>query len=601
MWRGTAPCPLVPIVLLLLVLLCCAPPAVAQDAPRPPDVSAPPRYIAYVLTIDGPDPPAAALRSGLDLARWLSDEEMTLDLLERLARDALPQARDIAAVEGFYDAAIDITIDRDVSPIAVRVKVDPGTRARVGAVAIDVTGPATTDSPRGTDAVAGVRERFALKPGDAFRQADWIAAKDAAERAMRRSPYAAARIVASEARVDPARAIADLELTIASGPPFRIGRIAVQGTQRYPESLVENFSTLRRGEYYDENAIDAYVRRLAASGYFASVQASIDTASADPDDATVKVAVIEAPTHRVEGSISFSTDTRYGGRVAYTNVNLDDAGLQMRLDLRLEDKEQLAAAAFTRPPTAAGWLDKFTLGANRTDYQNSVQTTAGAGVERRGLDERNHSIWSATYYFDREEPQGADTLSTRALYLEAGYVLRRADSLLSPTRGYMIEARAGGGVPGASTEGFLRGTVKSIAWYPVDRATGLTFRAEVGGVFGAERTNIPSVLLFRTGGDTTVRGYEFESLGVPLGDAIVGGRYYALASAEVVRWINDLWGIAAFVDAGDAADAFGELDPAVGVGIGARLATPIGPFRLDVAYGEATGKWRIHFSVGLTF
>jgi translocation and assembly module TamA len=98
-----------------------------------------------------------------------------------------------------------------------------------------------------------------------------------------------------------------------------------------------------------------------------------------------------------------------------------------------------------------------------------------------------------------------------------------------------------------------------------------------------------------------VRGYEFESLGVPLGDATVGGRYYALASVEVVRWINELWGIAAFVDAGDAADSIGDLEPAIGVGIGARLATPIGPFRLDVAYGEETRKWRIHFSVGLSF
>jgi translocation and assembly module TamA len=88
---------------------------------------------------------------------------------------------------------------------------------------------------------------------------------------------------------------------------------------------------------------------------------------------------------------------------------------------------------------------------------------------------------------------------------------------------------------------------------------------------------------------------------VPLGDAIVGGRYYALASVEIVRWINEQWGIAAFVDAGDAADSIGDLSPAIGAGIGMRLATPIGPFRLDVAYGEETRKVRIHFSVGLSF
>jgi len=586
-------------LLILVVLLLCAAPSAAQDAlPATPEAS----YVAYELVVDGPDPPAAALRAGLDLARWQSDEEMTLDLLERLVRDALPQARDIAAIEGFYDAVIDIAVDRGRSPLAVRVKVDPGVRTRVGTVAIDVTGPAVNDVPLGTGAIADVRGGFALRPGSPFRQEGWIDAKDGALRTMQRSPYAAARITASEARVDPGRALADLSIAIDSGPPFRFGPIVVQGTKRYEPSLVENFSTLKRGEPYTEDAIDAFVRRLSASGYFSSVQASIDPASANPDDATVKVAVIEAPTHRFEGSISYSTDTRYGVRGSYTNVNVDGAGMQMRLDGRFEDKERLIAAVFTRPPNARGWIDRFTVGATRTDYQNSLQETVGAGIERRGIDERNQPIFSAAYYYNRESPQGAEAVATYALYAGAGYVLRRADDLLSPTRGYMVDAHAGIGVPGASTAGFGRAIVKAIGWYPIDRVTGLTMRAEAGGVFGTQRENVPSNLLFRTGGDYTVRGYEFESLGVPFGDdAIVAGRYYALASVEVVRWLNELWGVAAFVDAGNAADSLDGLSPAVGVGIGARLRTPIGPFRLDVAYGDETNRWRLHFSVGLAF
>ena len=117
----------------------------------------------------------------------------------------------------------------------------------------------------------------------------------------------------------------------------------------------------------------------------------------------------------------------------------------------------------------------------------------------------------------------------------------------------------------------------------------------------SSREGVPSILLFRTGGDTTVRGYEYQSLGVPLGDAIVGGRYYAIASAEAIRWIDETWGIAAFVDAGNAVDSIHDFKFALGYGIGARLRTPIGPFRLDVAYGEETREWRLHFSVGLTF
>src|SRR5690606_20121082 len=101
--------------------------------------------------------------------------------------------------------------------------------------------------------------------------------------------------------------------------------------------------------------------------------------------------------------------------------------------------------------------------------------------------------------------------------------------------------------------------------------------------------------------DQTVRGYAFQALGVPLGDATVGGRYLVVASAEYTRWVTDTLGAAVFVDAGDAFDEPGAIDLALGLGVGVRYRSPIGPVRADLAYGERTGNVRIHFSVGYSF
>lgn len=586
---------------LLLSLLACAAVASAQDtavpAPRAPAGDA----IRYRLVVDGPNPPANAIRAGLDLARWQTDDEMTPELLELLAREGSSQAREIAAVEGFYDAKVEVTIDRKATPFVVTVRVEPGPPVRVSDVRVGVSGAAMNDVPLGTLAIKEARDGWSLRLGETFRQAEWIDAKERAVRTLRRGPYAAARIAHSEARVIPDRQAAELDVEIDSGPRFSIGALEVRGLKRYPTSLVENFNIARRGEPYTEAVMDAYVRRLAASGYFASVQATIDTEAADPDDATVRVSVIEAPTHRFEGALSYSTDTQFGTRASYTNVNVDGRALQMRVDGRFEIKQQLAKLAFTWPPTASKWLDSVSVGYQRTDFQNNEETGAGVDFQRRGVDERAHRIYRAALLYDRQAPAGASPSSAHAAYLEAGYVVRRVDDLLSPTRGFMADVRAGGGIPGVSTEGFGRVVAQAAAWYPVDRDTQLAFRAEAGAVLASSREGIPAVLLFRTGGDTTVRGYEYQSLGVPLGDAIVGGRYYAIASVEAIRWINETWGVAAFVDAGNAADSLHDLDVAVGYGLGARVRTPIGPFRLDVAYGEAVRKWRLHFSVGLTF
>src|SRR5262249_54592536 len=126
-------------------------------------------------------------------------------------------------------------------------------------------------------------------------------------------------------------------------------------------------------------------------------------------------------------------------------------------------------------------------------------------------------------------------------------------------------------------------------------------RAEGGGVRAGSATGIPQALLFRTGGDTTVRGYDYQSLGPKKGNAVVGGRYYAVTSAEYTHWFSDSWGAAVFVDAGNAVDNWPAMLPALGYGVGIRVRSPVGPFRLDLAHGRDTGEFRVHFSVGFSF
>ncbi len=85
------------------------------------------------------------------------------------------------------------------------------------------------------------------------------------------------------------------------------------------------------------------------------------------------------------------------------------------------------------------------------------------------------------------------------------------------------------------------------------------------------------------------------------GDAVVGGRRYAVAGAEYTHWFGESWGIAGFVDAGNAWDDTTLFKAVLGYGFGARFRTPIGPIRADLAYGQEVHSLRLHFSVGYTF
>ena len=582
-----------------------------SPAPEPPGAAARPQAddtIRYRVTIAAPAPVDATLRSAVDLVRWQGFADMTEDLFGRLAREAVAQASEAAATHGFFSAKVDLDVDRATTPVTVTLTVVPGEPTRIARVAIDVVGPAR-EAPEGVAAIAKLSDTWLLPQGDVFRQQAWTAAKDTAVATLAANAYAAARLTASEALVDPAARTADLSVTIDSGPPFYIGEIDVRGLSRYTRELVESFANVRTGDLYGEQPLDDFVRRLLLSGYFASVQTAIDP---DPDAAAhakLTVSVIEAPRRRFEFGAGFSTDTEYKASLLYSDMDVNGRALQMYVNGRLETKVQQADIRFVPPPRPGGplawlaphWIDTYAGGWQRTDIENLVTTTWAVTARTRALDERRTPGLGVGYFANDQSPQGAPSERSHALYVDAEYTWRTVDDLLSPTRGWMAQAQAGMGVPGASTASFGRLIGKAAAWHPLGASNSLYFRAEAGAVLAQSRVGIPSNFLFRTGGDTTVRGYAYESLGVAQGDAVVGGRYYAVASAEATHWINASWGLAAFVDAGNAVDNLPDFTFAVGYGVGARVRTPIGPFRLDVAYGVDVKSVRLHFSVGLTF
>jgi translocation and assembly module TamA len=599
--------PLRPLVWWLYALTLAAAALLNVDAEgAEPAVVAPtaaPAAIEPVYRVVIASPPALApvIERSVGLVRWQTFADMTLELMERLARDAQAEAREAAAAMGFFSAQVEVATDYSAKPAMVTLTVIPGEPTTIAGVNIDVTGPAVTDTPLGTAAIASMRENWSLPRGDVFRQAAWTAAKARALAALRASPYAAAAIASSEALIDPDARTAELSLAVASGPAFRFGDLDIQGLDRYSPSLVRNYSAFERGDPYTEAALHRLIRRLNASGYFSSVQAAIDPDTAHPDDATVRIAVIEGPTRQVEAGFGYSTDVNYSARFHYRDVNVNGNALQMLVDGELDSKIQSGSLRFTQPANAAGWLATWGLGAKRTDIEGLITRTAIAGTRWRTLEEERERALSATYYLDDQHPADAPPQQSHAVYVEGEQYWREVDQLIAPTRGWMASAQLGGGIPGISTRSFGRVIGRAAAWVPLDGAHELAFRAEAGAVLAPSRDGIPSTLLFRTGGDTTVRGYAFESLGVPQGNAVVGGRYYAVASAEAIRWIGESWGLAAFVDAGNAVDSLPDFQFAVGYGVGARVRTPLGPFRFDLAYGQQVHEVRIHFSVGLSF
>ena len=200
---------------------------------------------------------------------------------------------------------------------------------------------------------------------------------------------------------------------------------------------------------------------------------------------------------------------------------------------------------------------------------------------------------------------------TRAQSLSGSYAWtqRNFDSLPFPSAGYGFGAELGGGITlGARRDPFVRSVVHWLGIWPLPARTGrFTARAQGGAVLARDSAVLPSTQLFLTGGDTTVRGYAYHDIGTrSVSGQTTAGRYLLNGSIEWQRPIlvdgqTSDWETTLFVDAGSVADRPADFRAKVGIGAGARWRSPVGPLQMDLAYGVAAKRLRLHLTVGFTF
>jgi translocation and assembly module TamA len=176
------------------------------------------------------------------------------------------------------------------------------------------------------------------------------------------------------------------------------------------------------------------------------------------------------------------------------------------------------------------------------------------------------------------------------------------DDILDPKKGGVLQLQTAVGAKAfLSDQDFVKAYAQYQHWFSPTPRDQLIVRLELARTFATSREGVPEDFLYRAGGTRSVRGYKYQSLGVEEGEATVGGRYLATGSVEYVRWLEKSWGLAAFLDAGDAADSRDTLSTNLGYGLGVRYRTPAGPLALDIAYADSERKARLVFSVSVAF
>jgi translocation and assembly module TamA len=171
------------------------------------------------------------------------------------------------------------------------------------------------------------------------------------------------------------------------------------------------------------------------------------------------------------------------------------------------------------------------------------------------------------------------------VFAEASLSRKQADNPDFVHRGWSISLAArstAGNLLSDARFSQLTADVKWIRAFGAKSRNRLILRGSAGYTWTNDFTALPPQLRFFAGGDRSVRGYGFQSIGPRNSfDRVIGGPNLLVASTEVEHYFTRNWGMAAFVDAGNAFTGT-DFRPKIGTGLGMRWRSPVGMIRLDL-------------------
>lgn len=500
---------------------------------------------------------------------------------------------------GYYEPTYERELSFGTDCWSARLSIDAGSRVMLRRVRITYEGEAQSDP-----AFAQYRRRNAPTPGRDLVHSVYNDFKKglrvlAAERGYLDAEFVEARLdiwLESDA--------ADMTIVFDSGPRYVFGRADIE-QDAVDLELVQRFMNFERGQPFDRTTLTLLQQRFLKSGYFDRI--SILPQFEQTEGLEIPIRIAMTPSERIGYFVGVGVSTDRGPRIrgGYNNRRVNGRGHKFTTEAQLSTENALIDATY-RMPRANPLREWQTYSARAIDDEtDTAKETSYLLIGRRTR--VLPSDWLVTYglEFRYSDFRVADVTDTSQLLIPAiGVSRREEDDETDPRNGYAVDFRLSGTSEAiGSSTGFVQLTGSWRWLHSLSENSLVRLRAQFGTTWKREFDELPPDIRFFTGGDTTVRGYNFETLG-PENDEgnVIGGSHLAVASIELERRVYGNWAVAGFVDSGNAFDGT-NIEPKTGVGLGLVWRSPVGPLRVYLAHPlddpDTTVRLHVTFGAGL--
>jgi translocation and assembly module TamA len=532
---------------------------------------------------------------------FAAQENVDRLLLERLSLQAEKKVKTAVEPFGYYHAKVALQIEENPpGEFLLRVVVNPGEPLRLTDVSVHLKGPGAAEEP-----LKRLADLFPLAKGDVLIQQKYEKTKEALLSTAHELGYLDAAFAVHEIAIAKDALSAQIRLELETGGKYFFGGIAIEGAPNYREKFLHRYLFFREGDVFSYEKLGETQINFVNSERFKEVNIVPEKEQATEARVPVLVFLKEGPSRSLRQGIGYGTDT--GGRFSlrYRDLNMFHLGHELHANLYLSEFLQGLSASYVMP--------------DDNDIKNS--TSVQLNIQREDISTYESDFISVE--LDKTSSIGRESFATGYLRFQyENYAVGSQESYARlvmpglrvsgnyydnkshPQRGfhYAVELRGTDEMLGSNMQ-LVQAITEGGFILPLPGRLFLHARAKAASsILGDPLGDLPPSLRFFAGGDQSVRGYAYQSLGPrDASGQVIGGKHLLVGSVEVERAIAEDWGVSVFYDAGNAFDSFSDFRIYEGVGMGLHYYTRVGALNFSVArqIGVDDPGFRIHFTIGL--
>jgi len=532
----------------------------------------------------------------------IEQEKKADDLTERRIRRyhnrAPREIQEALQPYGFYQPVIESSLEHSGDKWVAHYDIDPGPPVIISAIELQAEG-AGRDDP----AIVKAEDLLPVKVGTRLVHADYESAKKLFRAVAVENGYREARYLKSEVRVRQAANEAEIVLHLDTGNKAFFGPVRFEGGTISDEQL-RHYIPFKTGDVWSTKELLKLQRGLVDSGYFSSVNIVPQPELADLDQVPINVILTPHKRQKYSFGLGFSTNLGIQGSVNWLHRRINQYGHRLSAEASVsrvrQDVSSTYAIPLSKPRSDVLEISGIFRSEDTADVKSEVTELRVSRNFKRG-DWRE--VLSVGYKYEKDDL--ADSNGTSNLLIpKATWTLVETDNRLHSKDGYRLDLETSGSAEALlSDTTFLQGIVRGKLVRALGKHGRLIMRADAGATATSDFESLPASNRFFTGGDQSVRGYEYKSLSPVNEDGeLTGGKFMLVGSVEYDYNVYGKWYLAAFYDVGNTFNEM-PIDAASGAGVGIRWASPVGMVRVDVAsaISEDGQPWRLHITFGPDF